>query len=200
MITINGLFDTESDAESAIIDLKEAGFHPDAISSISPQQLGSNDIEADLTAEGATTGATLGGTVGGIGGLLTGVGLIAIPGVGPVVAAGWLAAALAGVAAGAVTGGAVGGVIGSLTDSGFSETDANLYAESIRRGSTLVSVRAEPEEAETVRTILRQNQSVNPAERRKTYKEEGWLKFDSTHPPLTDDERRAEYERRYPII
>ena len=74
---------------------------------------------------------------GGIIGLLTGLGLMAIPGVGPVVAAGWLASTAAGVAAG----GAAGGIIGALTQTGASEEDASAYAEGIRRGGTLVSAR-----------------------------------------------------------
>ena len=68
-------------------------------------------------------------------GLLTGLGLMAIPGVGPVVAAGWLVATLAGAAAGGVTGGAVG----ALTEAGISKDEADVYAEGLRRGGAVVS-------------------------------------------------------------
>ena len=85
-------------------------------------------------AEDAGKGAGIGAAVGGVGGLLTGLGLMAIPGVGPVVAAGWLAATAAGAVTGAAVGGAAGGIIGGLTDAGVSEDDAHVYAEGVRRG------------------------------------------------------------------
>ena len=82
-------------------------------------------------------GAGIGATAGGVVGLLAGLGLLAIPGVGPVVAAGWLVA----TAAGAAVGGTAGGIIGALTQAGTSQEDAYLYAEGVRCGSTLVSAR-----------------------------------------------------------
>ena len=92
--------------------------------------------------DGAGTGASLGTVLGGGAGLLAGLGLLAIPGVGPVVAAGWLVATLTGAGVGA----AIGGLAGSLTGAGLSEADAHTYAEGVRRGGTLVTVRADDAE------------------------------------------------------
>jgi hypothetical protein len=72
--------------------------------------------------------------------------MLAIPGVGPVVAAGWLAATAGGAATCAVTGGAAGGIIGSLTSAGVTENDAHIYADGVRRGSTSVSARVETDQ------------------------------------------------------
>ena len=91
----------------------------------------------DDRAEGAAAGAGIGATVGGAAGLLAGLGLLAIPGLGPVVAAGWLVS----TAAVAAAGGATGGIIGALSQSGIGEDDAHVYAEGVRRGGTLVTAR-----------------------------------------------------------
>ncbi len=91
----------------------------------------------DDRAEGAAAGAGIGATIGGVAGLLAGLGLLAIPGIGPVVAAGWLAS----TAAVAAAGGTAGGLIGALTQSGVNEGEANAYAEGVRRGGTLVTAR-----------------------------------------------------------
>lgn len=90
-------------------------------------------------ASGAATGATVGGLAGAGTGLLAALGMIAIPGIGPLVAAGVLATTLAGAAAGTLT----GGLIGALVDYGVSEDDAQVYSEAVRRGGSLVSVRAD---------------------------------------------------------
>ena len=91
----------------------------------------------DDRAEAAAAGGGVGAAVGGTAGLLTGLGLMAIPGVGPVVAAGWLVTTLAGAAAG----GATGSIIGALTQAGVSKDDADVYAETLRRGGALVTAR-----------------------------------------------------------
>ena len=87
--------------------------------------------------ESADAGAAIGGTLGDVAGLLAGLGMLAIPGLGPVVAAGWLVST---VALG-VSGGIIGGIIGALTQSGISEDEANAYAEGVRRGGALVVAR-----------------------------------------------------------
>lgn len=111
------------------------------------------DRDADGTddrAEGAATGAGIGATLGGVAGLLAGLGLLAIPGIGPVVAAGWLAS----TAAVAAAGGAAGGLIGALTQSGIGEREAHAYAEGIRRGGTLVTVRVPDADQAGVEAIM----------------------------------------------
>jgi uncharacterized protein (TIGR02271 family) len=102
------------------------------------------------TSTGAATGATVGAALGGGAGLLAGLGSLAIPGVGPLVAAGWLVATLTGAGVGA----AAGGLVGALTGAGIEEADARHYAEHIGRGGTLVSVRAPDEHASRVESML----------------------------------------------
>jgi hypothetical protein len=111
------------------------------------------DRDADGTddrAEGAATGAGIGATLGGVAGLLAGLGLLAIPGIGPVVAAGWLAS----TAAVAAAGGAAGGLIGALTQSGIGQREAHAYAEGVRRGGTLVTVRVPDADRARVEAIM----------------------------------------------
>src|SRR4029078_5806436 len=105
----------------------------------------------DDRAESAGKGAGIGAGVGGTAGLLAGLGLLAIPGLGPVVAAGWLAATAVGAAAGAAT----GGVVGALTEAGVSREDAHSYAEGVRRGGTLVSARGAHTQRSRLGPILR---------------------------------------------
>ena len=106
-------------------------------------------------------------TVGGVAGLLAGLGLMAIPGLGPVVAAGWLVS----TAALAVTGGAAGGLIGSLTQHGVDEDEANAYAEGVRRGGTLVTARVPEADAARVEAIMDRN-AVNIRDRARDVGEE----------------------------
>ena len=97
-------------------------------------------------ANGVEGGAGAGVVLGGAGGLLAGLGLLAIPGIGPVVAGGWLLATAAGAAAGAILGGAAGGIIGALVAGGVPEADAHVYSEAIRRGGSLVTAKVTPEQ------------------------------------------------------
>ncbi|MGO4833368.1 hypothetical protein AB4144_13945, partial [Rhizobiaceae sp. 2RAB30] len=145
--------------------------------------------------EGAAAGAGVGAAIGGAGGLLAGLGLMAIPGVGPVVAAGWLASTALGAAAGAAVGGVTGGILGALTDSGVPEQDAHVYAEGVRRGGTLVTARVEDELAEQAQRIMNQHQSVDLAARRRDYEADGWTEFDSAAPNYVADDRGREPDR-----
>jgi hypothetical protein len=120
---------------------------------------------------------------------------MAIPGVGPVVAAGWLAATAVGAVAGAVAGGAAGGLIGALTDSGVSEEDAHLYAEGIRRGGSLVTARVDEAFAPEAEAILKGLNWVDPVERRAAYNEQGWTEFDDTLDPYAPDQIDQERKR-----
>src|SRR3954449_11013464 len=139
-ITISRLYDTYSDAERAVSRLEAAGVPHSDISIVannSDNWFGSSTGKVDRDrdgvddrAEGAGAGAGIGAAVGGTAGLLAGLGLLAIPGLGPVVAAGWLAS----TAALALAGGTAGGIIGALTQAGVSEDEANVYAEGVRRG------------------------------------------------------------------
>lgn len=121
--------------------------------------------------------------------------MLAIRGVGPVVAAGWLVATAAGAVAGAVAGGAAGGIIGSLTKEGVDEDDAHVYAEGVRRGSTLVSARVEDDEVEVAQAIIKDNSPVDLDTRRASYREAGWERFDASQPEYTDEDVLKERER-----
>src|SRR5690242_3777531 len=123
--TITRLYDNRLDAAQAVEELESAGIDRDAISLVANNAhdgwrgdergpLGSADADGDGendAAEGAGKGATTGGVIGAGAGLLAGLGLLAIPGLGPVVAAGWLASTLTGAVAGAAAGGAAGGLL-----------------------------------------------------------------------------------------
>ena len=195
--TATGLFDDYSDARAAVRALEARGIPSDDISIVS------NNVDERQTgdtnaAEGAGTGAGIGAAVGGVGGLLTGLGIMAIPGVGPVVAAGWLAATAAGAAAGAVAGGAAGGIIGAMTESGVPEEHAHVYAEGVRRGGTIVTARVEENLYAEAEAVLRQSNWVDPVERRAAYTEQGWTRFDETldpYGPAEIEQERLRYRR-----
>ncbi|MDK1494693.1 hypothetical protein QN219_32790 [Sinorhizobium sp. 7-81] len=195
MRTVSALFDDYQDARKAVSELEAVGIPSDDISIVANNAGERYSDEASGAATGAGTGAGLGAAGGGAIGLLTGLGLMAIPGVGPVVAAGWLASTAAGAAAGAVAGGAAGGIIGALTDSGVPEQEAHFYAEGIRRGGTLVSARVDEGRAPQVLAILQKSNWVDPTERRRAYTEEGWARFDGAAAPYTPDEIERERER-----
>lgn len=129
----------------------------------------------------AAEGAGIGAGVGGAAGLLAGLGMLAIPGVGPVVAAGWLAA----TAAGAVAGAAAGGLVGSFTSAGLSEDDANYHAETVRRGGTVVSVKAPDEHVDTVEAVMDDATPIDRDARLASYRAEGWTEFDAKAPPYS---------------
>jgi hypothetical protein len=188
MRTVTGLFDTYEHAASAVRALKDAGIRSADISFIanSPEDI----EETDAIGEGATTGAELGAVLGGAGGLLAGLGLLAIPGLGPVIASGWLFATAMGAVAGAGVGAATGGIVGALTGAGVPEADAHVYAEGVRRGGALVTARVDETHADTAAAILRNANGIDVADRRKTYEEEGWSGFDEAAPlPRTTDPR-----------
>jgi hypothetical protein len=187
--TITALFDRYEDASTAVSKL-EAGGIPHADISIVSNNEGDrhsallrgnehhvSDDTREKAKDGTGTGATLGTVVGGAAGLLAGLGLIAIPGVGPVVAAGWLVATLTGAGIGA----AAGGLAGGLTGAGVSEKDAHAYGEGVRRGGTLVTVRADEARGPTVMDILEQHGSVDLDQKASAWRAEGWM------PPVATD-------------
>ncbi|HEV2096801.1 MAG TPA: hypothetical protein VGQ82_09890 [Chthoniobacterales bacterium] len=132
---------THQQAEQIVERLQTSGFPSSEISVLLPDTEGKHDIghvKATKAPEGATTGAATGGVTGGVIGLLAGIGALAIPGVGPFIAAGPIMAALSGAAIGATTGGVVGGLIGM----GIPEIEAKRYEEKLKTGNYLVAVHA----------------------------------------------------------
>lgn len=198
MRTVTAHFDRHTDAKQAVEQLEKAGFPGKDISIISNKN-GEIEVEGESNAaKGAGAGAGIGAVAGGVGGLLTGLGLLSIPGVGPVVAAGWLATTAAGAAAGAAVGGAAGGIIGALQKAGVDEKDANFSAEYIRRGGSLVALNVKDERVAEANRILQNEKAVNVNDRRRYYEEQGWTRFDDTQAPYTTEqivEERKTYIR-----
>src|SRR3569833_1391385 len=173
-VTISRLYDSYTDAQQAGRRLVAAGVPHSEISMVANNSEGwfNTDKKVDRDhdgvddrAEGAGKGAGIGAGVGGAAGLLAGLGLLAIPGLGPVVAAGWLTATAVGAAAGAVAGGATRGQVGAHTHAGETEEDANVYAEGVRRGGTLVSVKVDDDKASQVSAALNSMNAVDAASR-----------------------------------
>src|SRR5690242_14200975 len=134
-----GIYRTRELAETAVDRLLAAGFRNEDISVLLPDNVGTKDFahEKDTKApEGTTTGVVAGGAVGGTLGLLAGIGALAIPGVGPLIAAGPIMATLAGVGAGGV----VGGIVGALVGLGIPEYEAKRYEGRVKDGGILLSV------------------------------------------------------------
>jgi len=137
-----GIYPTYASVESGVDALKAAGFRNTDISVLFPENVGTKDFahQKDTKApEGATTGGVAGGVVGGALGWLVGIGSLAIPGLGPFIAAGPIVAALAGVGAGAT----VGGIVGALVGMGIPEYEAKRYEGRVKSGGILLSVHSD---------------------------------------------------------
>ncbi|HEV7326819.1 MAG TPA: hypothetical protein VGN91_17315 [Bosea sp. (in: a-proteobacteria)] len=171
MRTITRSYDSYDIARRVVEELQSAGFPSTNISLIGRHESTDNSNAG----EGAGIGAALGGAAG----LLAGLGLLAIPGIGPVVAAGWLASTAAGAAAGGVT----GGLIGAFTSAGEDEDSANYYAETVRRGGTVVSVKAHEDQAPAAEAIMDGATPVDRDARLTDYRNEGWTRFDERGEP-----------------
>jgi hypothetical protein len=134
-----GIYSTQAALEEGIQALREASFRREDISVLWPDNEGTKDLaheKATKAPEGASAGAGTGAVIGGVLGWLVGIGAIAIPGIGPFIAAGPVMAALAGVGAGGV----IGGITGTLIGLGIPEYEAKRYEGRIRTGGILISV------------------------------------------------------------
>jgi hypothetical protein len=191
MKTVSRVYDTYAEARNAVTAVEAAGIPDSEVSLVANKYV--SDKYADVKEVSApATGAGVGGVVGGGAGLLAGLGLLAIPGLGPVVAAGWLAATAVGAAAGA----AAGGLVGALVGAGVSDTDAHVYSESVRRGGTLVSARVADGDAGRIQAILDRFKPIDPAVRGAEYRKQGWTTFDPKAPPYRPSETEIERMRR----
>ncbi len=195
--TVIALYDNVDDAQQAIRDMVDSGVPRDQISLVAGDrtgQLHEGMGETSGAAQGAGVGAGVGAALGGIGGLLVGLGALTIPGIGPVLAAGPLAAALGGVAgagAGAVVGGAAGGIIGSLTDLGVSEDQAGNFAEGIRRGGTLITVRTDDVTTDRAKDVMNRHHPIDVNERANQWRQTGWAGFDPNSPVFDPNETQG---------
>jgi hypothetical protein len=158
--TVVGLIDDGNRVQDAIKDLLEAGFDRRDVGLIAPDVKSESETVLSTTRAGLAVGAAVA--------MLLGVAAILIPGIGPATVAGPLLAvpALATL---------VGGLVGALTASGVSESDANFYAEGVRRGGVLVTVRAESaEQAARAARILKQNGAADVQQRAAEWERQGW--------------------------
>src|SRR5580692_6127936 len=150
-----GIYATPATAEAAVDHLIARGFTNSAISVLLPDDETTRAFAHEKSTkapEGTATGVTAGGIIGGTLGLLAGIGMLAIPGVGPLIAAGPIVAALAGVGAG----GAVGGIVGALVGMGIPEYEAKRYEGAVKGGGTLLSVHCDTsEEIDLAKAALR---------------------------------------------
>jgi hypothetical protein len=139
------IFPSRSSAETALNALTSAGFSSQDVSVLMADKSGTRDFATEKNTkapEGTTTGAGVGGTIGGTLGLLAGIGAIAIPGVGPLIAAGPVMETLAGLG----IGGTVGGIVGALVGMGIPEYEAKRYEGRVKDGGILVSVHCDSSE------------------------------------------------------
>ncbi|MBE7211373.1 MAG: hypothetical protein INR65_10185 [Gluconacetobacter diazotrophicus] len=194
-ITLTRAYDTHEDARRAVAALEESGI-PHADISLVGRNGTVDPADADLPREGlpeedrladaeagAGTGASIGTILGGGAGLLAGIGSLAIPGVGPVVAAGWLVATLAGAGVGAAIGGGAGGLVGALVGAGVDEEDAHVYAETVRRGGNVVSTRIDEVQVPAAEAVLDRFGPIDTGARRADLRSAGWERHDADGQP-----------------
>ncbi|MDR3592214.1 MAG: hypothetical protein P4N41_21355 [Negativicutes bacterium] len=143
MKTVIGVFSSQKDAEQAVNRLRQQGFSNEEINIVSKKQGGKQYVDDDIS-----DGALTGGTLGGIGGLILGAGALAIPGVGPIIAAGPIAAALSGAVA--------GGLAGGLIDWGIPAEVSRHYEQEVASGSILAVIRTNRQKVDQAAQILRQ--------------------------------------------
>jgi hypothetical protein len=159
--SVLGIYLTRSGVESGILALRDAGFSSSDISVLLPENLGPRELateKATKAPEGATAGASSGAVIGGALGWLVGIGALAIPGLGPFIAAGPIMAALAG----AGVGGAVGGVAGALVGLGIPEYEAKRYEGRIEKGGILISVHCDTsDEIKRAKEVLEHSGAEN---------------------------------------
>ena len=169
-----GIYKSSAQAESAVDRLLAAGFSNGDISVLLPDNQGSREFAHEKNTkvpEGTTTGVTAGGAVGGTLGLLAGIGALAIPGVGPFIAAGPIMGALAGMG----VGGAVGGLIGALVGMGIPEYEAKRYEGRVKDGGVLLSVHCDTsEEIEHAKRLLEQTGAEDICVKRGESSQHAW--------------------------
>ena len=188
--TVVGSFDSFEEASQVARELRAAGFMDSDVNVVAnnARRLHASDARPDSRvvddSSGVATGAVAGGALGGAAGLAASLMGLAIPGVGPILAVGPIAAALAGAGAGAVA----GGLIGGLTDMGVSQTDAEYYAEAVRRGGTLVTVRADANRVDEAEAIMRRNGAFDIKDRVTQWQSTGWTGYDPKAEPYSFDE------------
>ncbi len=151
MSTVVGVFDDQSQAERAVNEIREAGITDEEISIVAKEgriNEDDNDQNSYLNQD-ITSGASTGGALGGLAGLMAGAGALAIPGIGPILAAGPIAAGLTGVAA--------GGLAGGLVDLGIPQERGEYYENEVKKGGIVATVKSDQRRINDVATYFRRN-------------------------------------------
>ena len=181
--TVAGLFDRYEDADRVIRALYNYGIATNEINVVTraetlPGRPSDPVTESPERASALSTAAVGGAATGGLIGLLAGVTALVVPGIGPVITVGSVAAAMGLTAASAGIGAAAGGLIGALSDLGLPEKESNVYAEGIKRGGILVTIQAEDEERNEVEDLLHEMGAVDVNTRRAEWQQSGWQRFE----------------------
>jgi hypothetical protein len=202
-VAVFGIYKTVDIAEAAVDHLLAKGFANSAISVLLPDDESTRAFAHEKNTkapEGTATGATTGGVIGGTLGLLAGIGMLAIPGVGPLIAAGPIMATLAGLGAG----GAVGGVVGALVGLGIPEYEAKRYEGAVKGGGTLLSVHCDTsEEIDAAKACLKEtgaediSSASEAGSKDKPESDEEYRTSDN--PLLTEKFREREVEADSPL-
>jgi len=199
MQTLVALYHNMTDAQNAVDALVRSGVDRSKISLVANNVTGeySNYVRSDEDAVTAEDGAAFGAATGGVLGALAGLGALAIPGIGPVIAAGPLIAALTGGAIGALAGAPTGGLVAGLIKThDIDAEDAELYAEGVRRGDTLVTAQVDDSLVSSVRDTLNQYSPADVHTESSTWRSEGWSKFDETAKPYNNTDLQTYRTRR----
>jgi len=196
MQTLVALYHDFQDAQNALDALVRAGVDRTKISLVANNTAGeyTDYVNSDYDSEDAVTaeeGASFGAASGGILGALAGLGALAIPGIGPVIAAGPLIAALTGGAVGALAGSATGGLVGGLVKTHHMDAeDAELYAEGVRRGETLLTVQVDDAEVSRTRDLLNQYNPTDVHGEASNWRSQGWSRFDESTTPTAEEYKK----------
>ena len=207
--TVVGSFDSYREAQQVVQELQRAGIPQNDVNIVASNLRGEYRSDAATTAAGTTgytsaaaadargdtvttddrtsgaaTGAVTGGVIGGVAGLALAFTSLTIPVFGPIIAAGPIVATLTGAGVGAVA----GGLIGGLTDLGVTEEHAKYYAESVRRGGALVTVRADDTRADEVTRVMQRHGAIDINKRAETWRSAGWEGFDDSAKAYTIDD------------
>lgn len=178
--SVVALFASRSDAETAVRALRDAGVERSDISVIARDEGAGAGGPVNVLKEKSPNGSAMGKNIAGgavfgaLGGLLLELAALAIPGIGPIVAAGPLATTLAGAGVGAVG----GGIVGAIKDMGVPDREAHVYAESIKRGDAMVSVSTDASKVDTVAQLLNTHGAIDVEDRATSLREAGWTNFD----------------------
>jgi len=188
--TIVGVFNSVQDAHAAVAELEAQGITRDDISVVANKNAsGYNTMDDRDKTSDVVADAGIGAAIGGVGGLiLSAAGALTVPVIGPILAAGPIAAALTGAGIGA----AAGGLVGALTGSGVPEPDAKYYAEGVRRGDVLVTVRTDETHSDRVCDVLDRHEAIDVDDRVQNWRSRGWNGWNDKAEPYSSDELQRE--------